>query len=64
MCSTYCESDAECFGDAKCYELYGDPRMLRICYRRCVDQLDCAPGFTCVDAMNDGVDVPDICLPN
>ena len=64
MCSLYCQDDSDCFGDAVCYNLTGDPVDNRICYQRCIDNNDCDQGFTCADALTGSTDRDDICLPD
>ncbi len=63
MCSLHCTTDADCPGDARCYELVGDPTAQRICYARCTTDRDCSGVFQCVDATMMGTTVDSICLP-
>lgn len=63
MCSLYCDDDSDCFGDARCFELVGDPLPNRVCYARCDTNLDCEPGFVCADTQSGSVDRDDVCLP-
>ncbi len=63
MCSTVCTTDADCLGYAGCYSLAADPSGIQVCYQRCSYDYDCAPGFSCLDAVRAGVVVDRICLP-
>ena len=64
MCSAYCSVHADCVGNSACYELVGDPRMERVCFKRCDSDLDCPADAQCVDAEMDGGIVDAICLPD
>jgi hypothetical protein len=62
FCSNGCGSDAECPTGTNgsrggCYDVMGSGAF--ICYERCTDNFDCAPGFACTATSDGGT----ICLP-
>ncbi len=60
QCTRECTTQQECVGDALCLNIEMMSRSL--CYQRCDDTLDCAPGFSCEAVDVAGV-LEGVCLP-